>query len=232
MRARSTTTKLIAASFCFAALAAACGDDDSGEAGGGTPEEWCAALDLGAEGDAVMEGLTASSPEQVEAGMQRMEQIVDDLEAAAPPEIADDVSFLASYTRDISSALADADYVLFDTDLSAFADQEQQLDEVQASIDEYTVQECGQPFGDDDSADASTSGDDAESGDFDPEAGTIREQLVTQFVTIGFTQDEAECIADGVDPTDADVLSGDEQAIIALFEACDIPPSRLAELGG
>ena len=51
-------------------------------------------------------------------------------------------------------------------------------------------------------------------------------------MAIGFTQDEAECMADGVDPTDESILSGDQDAILALFEACGIPLSRLAELGG
>ena len=52
------------------------------------------------------------------------------------------------------------------------------------------------------------------------------------FTQLGLTDAEAQCLADNVDPTDSAVLEGDQAAILALFEACDIPLERLAELGG
>jgi hypothetical protein len=209
----------------------ACGGDDDDSSSGGSADDWCAVLGLGAEGDAIFSSLATADPATLEAGMDRIEELVPQLESAAPAAISDDVAYLAQYTKELNDNLAAAGYVIFDADLS-FADPAE-LDEVQSNLDTYSKEECGQPFGDDDSADgdeeAEDSGNDA---DFDPGAGTIREQLVQQFITIGFTQQEAECIADGVDPTDESILSGDEAAIIELFEVCEIPLSRLAELGG
>ena len=47
-------------------------------------------------------------------------------------------------------------------------------DAAQAALDEYSVRECGQPFGlEDGSGDTASSGDDGDSGDFDP-TGSIR----------------------------------------------------------
>ncbi|MGI9646465.1 MAG: hypothetical protein ACR2O6_14260 [Ilumatobacteraceae bacterium] len=213
----------------FTFVAAACGDDDGG---GGSVEAWCGLMDEANEVDSTFENLETFDSAGLEQALNRAVDVAGDLEAAAPDEIKDDMKVVADTTRGLQSALEDADYSLFDADLSALSD-EAANDAAQAALDEYSVRECGQPFGlEDGSGDTASSGDDGDSGDFDPTAGTLREQLITQFVTIGFTQAEAECIADGVDPSDSDILAGDEGAIIALLEACDIPLSRLAELGG
>ncbi len=230
MIGNNAPTKLVAAMLGVALLATACGDDDGGgSAGGGSVEDWCNALSLSDEGDAIFESLATDDAATIETNMARIEGIVSDLVDASPPEIADEVSYLADYTRQLRGALADADYSVFDTDLSGL--DQARLEQMQTALDDFTTRECGRPFGgDDDVADSGDTGDDDST--FDVGAGTIREQLVQQFVAIGLTQQEAECIADNVDPTDQGVLTGDETAILELFEACDISLSRLAELGG
>ena len=67
------------------------------------------------------------------------------------------------------------------------------------------------------STDTGSGDDSGDDGAFDPTAGSIREQLVQQFVALGLTQQESECIANGVDPTDADVLAGDQGADYVAF---------------
>ncbi len=228
MRNRSNGIRGAGALVAFTFLVAGCGDDD----GGGSAEAWCDLMDEANEVDSTFENIETFDAAGLESAMNRALEVVDDLESAAPDEIKDDVDRLATTTRALASALGDADYSLFDADLSALGDPAAD-DAAQANLDEYSQRECGQPFGlDDDAGDTVSTGDDGDESDFDPAAGTLREQLITQFVTIGFTQAEAECIADGVDPSDSDILSGDEAAIIALLEACDIPLERLAELGG
>ena len=219
-----------------ALIVAACGDDDDGgSAGGGSVEDWCGLMDLANEGDAIFEGLGTASPADVETGMNRIKEILPAVESAAPAEIADDVNFFVDYTEQLVASVEAADYNLLDVDLSFVAENEERLDEVNDNLDAFSQRECGQPFGgadDDVEADPSTGDDSGDSGDFDPNAGTIREQLVQQFVALGLTQQEAECLVDNADLDDPGLFEGDEAAILGLFEACDIPLSRLAELGG
>ncbi len=136
----------------LAALGAACGSDggggDGGAAGGGSVEDWCAILPLAQEGDAIFASITTATPEALETGIDRIGEIVPQLVAAAPPEIAADVEYLAQYTADLRSAFEASDYSLFDTDVS-FID-EARNDQVQVNLDEYSVRECGETFGDDD----------------------------------------------------------------------------------
>ena len=68
--------------------------------------------------------------------------------------------------------------------------------------------------------------------DFNLGDGTIREQLVAQFVSIGMANEEAECIADNLNFGDPAVQSGDIGAMLGVFEECGIGLDRLAELGG
>ena len=107
-----------------------------------------------------------------------------------------------------------------------------ELDAASDKLDAYTQTNCGRSFSGDDT-DTTTSdetGDD--SGDFNPGDGTIREQLVAQFVSIGLANEEAECIADNLDFNNPAVQSGDIGAMLGVFEECGIGVDRLSELGG
>lgn len=61
---------------------------------------------------------------------------------------------------------------------------------------------------------------------------SLREQFVTYLATCGFTQTEGECLFDHLDFDDPAVLSGDTDAMLPAFEACNIDASRMAEIGG
>ena len=202
-------------------------ESDSSETG--SSGAWCGALDLSDEGDEIFQSLSTASNDELEGGLQRVEEITLALESAAPAAIADDVSFLSDYTEQLAAALVAADYDILDADLSGL--DLERLDEVQSNLDAFTESACGRPFGGNSSGDDGTT----ESGtddSFDPAAGTLREQLVEQFLALGLTPREAECLVAEADLTDEALLFGDEAATLALFEACDIPLSRLAELGG
>jgi len=100
----------------------------------------------------------------------------------------------------------------------------------QLELDEAPV-ETGPPVEDTDT-DTDT-GTGTETGtDFDPAGETSRDQLVSQFESIGLSSDEAACIADSLDFSDPAVQSGDVAAMLDVFEECDIGLDRLAELGG
>ncbi|MEZ5137715.1 MAG: hypothetical protein R2702_01185 [Acidimicrobiales bacterium] len=58
-----------------------------------------------------------------------------------------------------------------------------------------------------------------------------RDQLVAVYTEMGFTEDEATCLADRI--VGADSLDpGDATAMMDLINQCDISMSRLMELGG
>lgn len=236
MAGTRTFARSVAPLLGAALLFAACGDD-GGSAGGGSAESWCATVALGAEGDAVMGGLFGGNAADVESGIKRMQAITDDLVKASPSEIAADVSFLDGYIDDVAGALAAADYVLLDVDVSVLSADEARLDQAQENLDDYTVRECGTPFGDDDRAEGADAGsvdpgDDGDDGDgFDPTDGTLREQIISQFEAIGLTASEATCIAENLDFNDPAVQSGDIASMLGFFEACGISINRLAELG-
>ncbi len=219
----------------LAAFGAACGDDSSS---GGSVEAWCGLMDEANEVDQLFDEFVSLDPAAMETALNRVAEVVKLIEPAAPPEIKDDAKVLADSTTQLIDAVAAADYSLLDADVSFLSDPAEQakVDAANDNLDEFSKRECGQPFGgeSDDVSSDDGSGDDGSGDDstFDPAAGTIREQLVNQFVSIGLTQEEAECMADNVDPADESVLSGDQEAVFALFEACGISLSRLAELGG
>ena len=217
----------------MAFVVASCGGDDSS---GATAESWCDFADESDVVDDVFDTL-GDDPAQIEPGLKRVEGFVQRLEDEAPSEIAADAKVLADGTQMLIDAFADADYQLLDADLSFMSDSEleAQLDEAGDNIDAYTERECGRPFGDDsnsDDAEADAEGEADDTDTFDPANGTLREQLIVQFESIGLNNDEATCIADNLDFSDPAVQSGDIGAMLGVFEDCGIGLDRLAELGG
>ncbi len=217
----------------MAFVVASCGGDDSS---GATAESWCDFADESDVVDDVFDTL-GDDPAQIEPGLKRVEGFVQRLEDEAPSEIAADAKVLADGTQMLIDAFADADYQLLDADLSFMSDSEleAQLDEAGDNIDAYTERECGRPFGDDsnsDDAEADAEGEADDTDTFDPANGTLREQLIVQFESIGLSNSEATCIADNLDFSDPAVQSGDIGAMLGVFEDCGIGLDRLAELGG
>ncbi len=229
----------------MAFVVASCGSDSGS---GATAESWCDFADESDVVDDVFDSL-GNDPAEVEAGLKQVEAFVKRLPDEAPAEIADDAKVIADSTQLLIDAFAAADYQLLDADLSFMSDSELEanIEEAGDNIDAYTERECDRPFGDSasstDTENDSTesdgtdtvddSGDTADdSEDFDPANGTLREQLIIQFESIGLTTDEATCIADNLDFADPAVQSGDIGAMLGVFEECGIGLDRLAELGG
>lgn len=231
------------APFVGAALLIGCGGSDSG----GSAADWC---DFAAQAEVVDETFDSlgTDPASIEEGLEQVKAIAEDLPDKAPSEIKGAANVLSESALQVVGAFEDADFSLLDADLSFLddADLANQVDEANAEIDEYTQRECGRSFGTDDGTDDSSSGDvpvdtaDTVEGDddgdddggFDPSAGTLREQLVIQFESIGLTNAEATCIADKLDFNDPAVQSGDIAAMLDVFGECNIGLDRLGELGG
>lgn len=158
--------RLLAAGMTAALLAAACGgsddDDDKAEAGSAgedaedteapAPTEvgFCEGLEgVAADSNRVISGLAGDNPAElaavVESALARYEENIAAMEAAAPAEIADDVSVMAG----AMSQMFDAMQGLDPSDPTAFADvvdPEVFGPEMQAAgerIADYAREECG-----------------------------------------------------------------------------------------
>lgn len=224
------------APFLGAALLIGCGSDS----GGGSVADWC---EFAAEAEVVDETFDSLGADSgsIEEGLKQVKSIAEDLPGKAPSEIQEPAKVLSESALDIVKAFEDANFNLLDADLSFLEDQDlnNRIDAANAELDEYTQRECGRSFaGADDSGDTGDSGggdtgdDSNDDSGFDPSAGTLREQLVTQFESIGLSNAEATCIADNLDFNDPAVQSGDIASMLDVFDQCGIGLDRLGELGG
>jgi len=245
-KSMSRHRKLMAPLAVVPLLFAACGGSASGPAGGATAASWC---DFGVEFDVVDEFFASpgTDPSELKDGMILVESFVQRLTDEAPDEIKEPAKKVAEATQMLIDAFKAADYNVLDIDLGFLENStlEGELDAASDKLDAYTETNCDSSFSGDDSADTDTdpvvsddgtvvaSGDAMDdSDDFNLDDGTIREQLVAQFVSIGLANEEAECIADKLDFNDPSVQSGDIGAMLGVFEDCGIGLDRLAELGG
>ena len=238
-----------------ALFVAACGSDDAEPSGASADTQAPADADVSGHGDGsdfcdfvertqdtdeLLESITGD-PAELEEAMTELRSRVEALADVAPGEIGDDVKLFTDGILKLVDALDAADYDFLDADL-AFLEDEQLAQSISAAterIDEYSGDRCGIELGvsgdepsTSDQDDEDVGGDDASGDDFSLEGGTIREQLLEQFVGFGFTQDEANCLVEQIDVSNVDVLAGDPAEVLAMFEDCDIPLTKLAELGG
>ena len=230
-RHTSARSGLAASVASVALVVSACGGDKNG---GATAESWC---NFVAESDVVDEIFDSLGvdPVETELGLKKVEAFVKRLPNEAPPEIADDAKTIADSTQQLIDAFASASYEIVDADLSFMADSELESNRDAAAdrIDAYSQKECGRSFGSDDSAssDNDLSEDEGSLSDFDPASGTLRDQLISQFESIGLTNEESSCIAANLDFSDPAVQSGDVAAMLDVFDECGISLDRLVELG-
>ncbi|MEO1060104.1 MAG: hypothetical protein AAFZ07_01710 [Actinomycetota bacterium] len=215
----------------FASLAlvlVSCGDSDDGGSSA-SAEDWCSlSADFEAIGDD-FDALEPTDPDSIRALFDRAAEFLDRARASAPDEISDDVDTFADAFGELDSALRDADFNLLDADLSVLEEAGDRVSGADDSIQAYNERECGIEADPEEPDEGDDEGSDEGDSDFDPSAGSLRDQLVTQFTNQGFSEAEATCLADNLDPS---MLDGNESAVLAIFEQCDIDLSRLAELFG
>lgn len=203
--------------------------EDEDQFSGAADSAWCvAARDVEMASDVLDgENFDFTDPAAVETAFADMLAAFEPAIASAPPEIAADVDTTYEGFLQLRDALAAVEYDFLRADLAVLDELDSEMDAASARIEAYNEDVCGIPA--DDTVDEPDEPDD--SGEFDPTAGSIRDQTVAELVAQGFTQDEAECIFDGIDFTDPD-LGADMNVIIEVFDSCGIDLARLAELGG
>ena len=212
------------------------GSDDGGLSIGGG--DWC---DFARQVEESNDNLDfESSPAELESALNEFTDFLDEAKGRAPGEISDQVDMAAEAFQDLKGELADADYDFFNLDLSVFnALDTPELLAATDDIDIYNEANCGIPrdssstdVGSTDAPSDDAPADDSGDDDFEiPEDGTVRDALVTGFVQSGFTQQEAECLANSISPEDL-ANAQDPTALLAIFDDCGIGLERLAQLGG
>ena len=199
-------------------------------------DEWCAAAPLIEDGFDQIENVDFSNTGALEAVYTGAFSLLLEIQPLAPSEIEDDVAQTVAGFESLLGAFVDAEWNVFDIELSAFDEISDDLDVAGFNIEEYNFAECGigedpgePPAGDSasDSAGDSIGEDPATDLEFD---GTLREQIEQSFVDAGFTDDEATCVMDNFDFTDQEALA-DPTNILGVFRDCDIPLDRLGSLG-
>lgn len=205
--------------------AAATDDTEAESDGDGSDADsaWCdVARDIEERSDALDEAQTLER-EQLREAYDEFVSALDDVRGDAPDEIREDVEVAADAAQEFFDALDDVDFNILDLDLSSLQDVTTDLEAAGDRIEEYNERVCGIPADDEDTASADTI--------FDPGEGTVREQIIEQFVSSGFTEEEAECLADNIDFNDPAFSEGDVGAMMELFETCGLDMERLTELG-
>ncbi|HEY5664895.1 MAG TPA: hypothetical protein VIS05_12765 [Ilumatobacter sp.] len=163
-----------------------------------------------------------TDPAAVEAAFDEMYERMLAALPAAPPELRDALEVSIEGFARLRAALVEVDWDFLVADLAVLDELGDELDAAGDRIDRYNQDVCGMPVDDE---------PDTDDGAFDPGAGTIGDQIVDLFVSVGFTQAEAECLFDNIDFTDPEATNDLDQ-IIPVFELCGIDLARLAELGG
>ena len=203
--------------------------DDTGSVFAGDPgSDWCvAARDIEVLSNALdTENLNFADPAAVESAYTALLDAVDDARGLAPSEIAADVETTYNGFSQLADALAAVDWNFLDADLSIIDELDAEMTAAGDRVGDYNEQVCGIAQDDDDDIEAADGGD-----DFDPSAGTPREQMAAGLVALGFTVEEADCIVRNVDIA-MYLETEDDNLIVEAFDACEIPASRLVEVGG
>jgi hypothetical protein len=192
------------------------------------PDGWCAAARSIREAGSALDLIDASVPAQVEAVVGQLVDRLDEAATIAPDRIADSVAVTAGSARDFQAALAEVGFEVARADLSSILGPANET--ATRAIDAYNAEACGfAPAAPTGTADTGTSNGGGVV--FDPADGPIRDQAIEFLVGEGFTEDQAACLFDAFDLTDAGSLS-DPEVEAELLDRCEVDPSQLPGADG
>jgi hypothetical protein len=203
--------------------------DDQPTFEGDAGSDWCVAAQEVEDASSVLDSVDFTDPAAVEAAFTDALGLMESAMQFAPPELQDDLDVTLDGFNQLRDALIAVDYDFLNADLSMLEDSDAIMQTASDNIEAYNEQVCGIV------ADANITTDvtvpDGSGNDFDPGAGTIRDQAIAELVASGFTEAEASCIFDNLDFTNPE-LANDMTAIVGVFDLCEIDLARLAEIGG
>ena len=191
-------------------------------------DDWCSAADAVENGTSAIENVDFADPEALETTYTGVLAVVTASARLAPPEIAGDVETSIGGFRLLTEALEEAEWNFFDLDLGIINDLDAEMQTATYNIERYNFDVCG--IGEDPGEAPTAEELEADALDL-PAEGTVRDQAVLALIEAGFTEEEADCIFNGIDFTDPEAF-GDVNLILEVFGDCGIALDRLAELGG
>ncbi len=217
------------------------GDDEadssveSGDAGDsifdGDGGDWCARAKVFDDSINVLDSDVPPSPEVIEAAYEEISGQFESIKQGAPSEIADAVATSVEGFQLIFEAFRAADYDFMNVDLATIELlDDPKYTEASAKIEAYLRDTCGIVDPDEPSTVDEPPADDSSGDDLElPTDGTVGDIIIESLVSAGFSQGEAECLANALG---GDLLasSDDPNLIFQAFEECDIDLSRFAEL--
>jgi hypothetical protein len=211
----------------LAVLSACGGGEDPVVADGATDEatddrpagydsEWCVSARELADTSAAIDAVDPNDPEAVRAAVTEMLASTEAAAPLAPAEIADDVAESLATFQALDAALAEVDYDLLRADLTGIADDLSATERVDA----YNAEVCGLDLGDPTTSEPAS--------DIDLTEGSVRDQIVATLVAQGFSEEQAGCILDSIDPTEAATMS-EEELLLGVIAACGIDDGALED---
>lgn len=223
----SAGTRLTAMAAAMLLVAAACGGGTETVASSG--QSFC---ELAAERERAQDGLANVNvfiPAEFRAAFDQNLDLVDRAVAVAPDEIRDQMGLIRDELR---RTYDEFDAVDFDA-TALLGTPERDSTAVDAAtdlVDDYVRAECGI----DPDANADSGPDDAEIQEMLDESGQGAAVLRAALVEIGFSDDEADCLATEISLDDFASLAGETPPpeVLDAFQRCDVSLQRLAELGG
>ena len=185
--------------------------------------EWCR-LSLEIDMSDALDNLGYVSPDRTEIEMAEFLGLLEQAAEVAPPELDQSVQTSLAAFKTLFEALRDFDYdviALLDDPEALATINDQSAQTAGDTISAYNEAECG--IADEESTDNAALDDLID-------AGGITSVFVDQLVTNGFTQEEADCIAENLDLSA--LLTGPDQATITAVTLECVSVERLEELGG
>ena len=158
-----------------------------------------------------------TDPAEVQIYVEGITELAERATEVVPDEIAEAWAVSLEISRLSREAIEAADYDMLEADFSALAELADEEEQADAIIDAFNEEWCGiEPSPDDEN-------------DFDPSLGSLKEQFIGALTDAGFTDDEATCVFDNYDFAATDT-TGEDEAIVAALDACEISPERLLEV--
>jgi hypothetical protein len=133
----------------LAALTATCGS--TGDAArAGSVEAWCDVVAASNQLDDEFDAVDTADAVAIEAVLDRIDELGDRFRRSAPTEIESQVVRYAEANSLLVQIFADADFRIDDLDTSAINAAIDAVTGIDAEIDAYTIDECGEALGPDD----------------------------------------------------------------------------------
>lgn len=182
------------------------------------PVTWCDAAREVEEASDAVDTVDFADPIALERAMSDLVELTESALDVAPADLVADVRTTLDGMIAFRDELAAVDYEFLEADLAVLADPDGTLEAAGDRIEQYNFAECGIALDEPDESD--------EDPTFDPDAGTLRDQIIATLVATGLTVEEAECLFAEIDFADRSQTE-DRELIAAAFEACGIDADEI-----